>query len=53
MTGKMQKRLALAGVVVALGVFGAGTVQLVVAAFGSQPECVVIENGATPSKHSC
>jgi hypothetical protein len=53
MTSSTQKRLALAGVAVALGVFGAGTAQLFVVAFQSQPDCVVVENGAMPSKHSC
>lgn len=53
MTASAQKYLAIAGIVAALGVFAAGTAQLFVAAFGSQPACVAVENGATPSKHSC
>ena len=53
MTASAQKYLAIAGVAVALGVFAVGTAQLFVAAFGSQPDCVAVENGAVPSKRSC
>lgn len=53
MTGRTQRRLAILGAAVALGVFVAANVHLVSAAFRSQPECVIVEDAAVPARRAC
>lgn len=48
-----QKRLALLGAASAIGILIAANAHLVVAALGSQPDCVAIEAAATPAKRAC
>ena len=53
MTARLQKRLAIAGAVLFVGLVLAANAQLLVAAIGSQPECVASEAAATPAKRAC
>lgn len=53
MTAAAQKRLAIAGAVVALAVFIAANAQFIAAAFRAQPACVVVPGAPMPAKHAC
>ncbi|WP_323005321.1 hypothetical protein [Pseudorhodobacter sp.] len=53
MTVTTQKRLAIGGALLLLGIFVAANVQLFLAAFGSQPACVAVEGAGIPAKRAC
>lgn len=53
MTATSQRRLALIAAGTALTVILAANAHLLVAAFGSQPDCVLAEGAAIPAKRSC
>jgi len=53
MSATSQRRLALIAAGVVLTVFLAANAHLLVAAIGSQPDCVLAEGAATPAKRSC
>ncbi len=51
MTNATQRRLAIAGALVALGIFVAANVHLIGLAFETQPACVA--GDAMPAKRAC
>lgn len=53
MTVRDQKRLALLGAAAAIGILIAANAHLVLAALGSQPDCVAVEGAAMPAKRAC
>ena len=53
MTPRTQKRLALAAAALGLTLVIAANVQLVVAAFRSQPPCVANANAPMPARPAC
>lgn len=53
MTNAMQKWLAIAAALAALGVFIAASARLIGLAYTSQPACVAVAGDATPAKRAC
>lgn len=52
MTPARQRRLAIAGAVLAIGVFAAANAHLITVAVSSQPDCILSER-ATAAKPAC
>lgn len=53
MTITSQKRLAVAGALVAVAVFVGANIQLFTAAFQSHPDCAVISDDRAPARNTC
>lgn len=53
MTGLTQKRVAIAGALMALGLLIAANAHLVTLAFSSQPACAMTEDDPMPAKRAC
>jgi hypothetical protein len=53
MTTRTQKRLAIGAALLLVAVVLAANARLLVAAVGSQPDCVPIDNAAAPAKRLC
>lgn len=52
-TARLQRRLAIVGALVFVGLFLAANVHLVSVAFTSQPDCVAPSPGKAPARLSC
>lgn len=53
MTGIVQKRLLIAGALVAAVAFLAANAHLVGVAFQTQPACIAVDGTALPAKRVC
>jgi len=53
MTRATQKRLAIGAALVAVALVLTANAQLLVAAIGSQPDCVAVEGAAIAAKPAC
>lgn len=53
MSPSAQKRLAWLGVALVVLIFLGANAHLVVVAFQSQPDCVVVPGGPAPAKPAC
>lgn len=53
MTSRSQKRLALLGAVVVIGVILAANAHLLTRALSSQPACVTVDGASAPAKRAC
>ena len=53
MTLARQRRLALAGAATVITVILVANLHLVLAAVGSQPDCVAVAGAPLPARHSC